>query len=112
MPIDRTYRATWRIASRIERYSIWRSNEYEGEIHGTVVGVHIDSCIACMKCYNACPTNVFATLSSNMPDIVTPANENDCIFCMVCELVCPTDAISVDKHVGSDATLDSLLGNV
>ena len=112
MPIDRDYRKNWKIESEISGYSIWVSDEDEGEIHGTIVGVHLASCTACMKCFDACPTKVFETISGDLPDIVIPERERDCIFCMVCELACPTDAISIDKHVGSDETLDSLLGNV
>jgi len=100
------------VASNTEAYSIWSKNSENGEIYGTVVGVHLNSCIACMKCFEVCPTKVFGTLSGSKPDIVVPTKERDCIFCMVCEMVCPTDAIDIDKHVGSDATLDSLLGNV
>ncbi len=111
VPIDREYRKTWKVVSETESYSIWSSDD-EGEIHGTIVGVHLDSCTACMKCFEACPTKVFGTISGDVPDIVIPSRERDCIFCMVCELTCPTDAISINKHVGSDETLDSLLGNV
>ena len=112
MPIDKHYRTTWRVTSDTGNYSIWTSESDQSEIHGTIVGVHLDSCIACMKCLEACPTKVFSTVSGDMPDIVIPLNERECIFCMICELVCPTDAINIDKHVGSDETLDSLLGNV
>lgn len=111
MPIEKDYRTTWHVTSRAATYSIWTNDDGE-EILGTIVGVHLDSCIACMKCYDACPTHVFTTVSGDSPDTVLPTGESDCIFCMVCEMVCPTDAIDVDKHVGSDDTLDSLLGNV
>ena len=111
MPIDRNYRATWYVKSDNRAYSIWTSESDQSEIHGTIVGVHLNSCIACMKCLEACPTKVFSTVSGDTPDIVIPSRERECIFCMVCELVCPTEAICVDKHVGSDETLDSLLGN-
>jgi NAD-dependent dihydropyrimidine dehydrogenase PreA subunit len=111
MPIDKDFRQTWSITSRTKNYAIWTSDN-QGEIHGTAVAVHLDSCIACMKCKEACPTSVFSTLSDGNHDAVVPTAEQDCIFCMVCEMVCPTEAISLDKHVGSDETLDSLLGNV
>ena len=111
MPIDKDFRRTWIISKQAKDYAVWTA-ENQGEIHGTTVGVHLDSCIACMKCRDACPTRVFSTLSGDTHDVVVPTGERDCIFCMVCEIVCPTDAISIDKHVGSDETLDSLLGNV
>ncbi len=111
MPIDKNYRETWHVRADKRAYSIWTNEIDQSEIHGTIVGVHLNSCIACMKCQEACPTKVFDTVSGDIPDIVIPLNERECIFCMVCELVCPTEAISIDKHVGSDETLDSLLGN-
>ncbi len=95
---------------KTKSYDIWIAKHAEGEIHGSIVGIHLESCIGCMKCVNACPTSVFTILREDM--VVVPTNERDCIFCMICEMVCPTEAICVDKHVGSDDTLDSLLGNV
>ncbi|MFW9953697.1 MAG: ferredoxin family protein [Candidatus Thorarchaeota archaeon] len=90
---------------------MWVSDYDGGIIHGSIVGVYVDSCNGCMKCIDACPTNVFDLETLNS-EVAVPTRERDCIFCLACEIACPTDAIDVDKKAGSKDTLDSLLGNV
>nr|KXH75820.1 MAG: hypothetical protein AM324_05235 [Candidatus Thorarchaeota archaeon SMTZ1-83] len=111
VPIDRNYRITWSIQTYHESHPVWRGpREKDGTIHGDVVGVHLESCIGCMKCIEACPTNVFERWSTDeWNEIVDPAREIDCILCLVCELVCPVDAIHIKGGGGSEGTLDSLL---
>jgi len=100
----------WNKTSLTRPYQIWTSEFDGGQIYGTIVGVYIDACIGCMKCVEACPTDVFEAISDGK-DIAVPTNEMECIFCLACEITCPTDAISVDKSGGSDDTLHSLLGD-
>lgn len=108
MPIDKNYRTIWNRTSHTRPYQIWTAEFDGGQIYGTVVGVYIDDCIGCMKCVDACPTDVFEVLSESK--IAVPTHEMECIFCLVCEITCPTDAINVDKSGGSEETLHSLLG--
>jgi NAD-dependent dihydropyrimidine dehydrogenase PreA subunit len=111
VPIDRDFRSKWTISHDHEEHSVWQSyNPDDGSIHGTIVGVHIESCIGCMKCIEACPTNVFSPWTDEQGhEVVDPNLESECIYCLVCELVCPTDAISIAREPGSQDTLESLL---
>ncbi|MHA2380466.1 MAG: 4Fe-4S dicluster domain-containing protein [Candidatus Thorarchaeota archaeon] len=111
MPIDRDYRTTWSIQTHHKSHPVWEGPaETDGTIHGDIVGVHLESCVGCMKCIEACPTDVFDYWTTDKWGVVVdPAREVDCIICLVCELVCPTDAIHVKGEGGSDDTLDSLL---
>ena len=68
-------------------------------VHGTIVGVDFDVCIADGSCITACPVNVFQwyetpghPASEKKAD---PVNEQACIFCMACVNVCPVAAIDV-----------------
>lgn len=111
MPIDRTFRDTWRVVRDHHGHPVWHSPEYEStEIHGRLVGVDFSLCYGCEKCIHACPTHVFELMEdeSGSP-VVDPIREEDCILCLVCEIVCPVEAISIEREGGSDDTLDSLL---
>ena len=111
MPIESDFRRKWIISDSHRGHSVWEvKGGDKGTIHGTRVGVHMKSCIACMKCLTACPTSVFAEWEDESNrQVVDPAREFDCIECLICELVCPTHAIHVEREHGSEATLDSLL---
>ncbi|UCE11474.1 MAG: 4Fe-4S dicluster domain-containing protein [Candidatus Thorarchaeota archaeon] len=111
VPIDKHFRSRWSKRGSHEGHSVWKSeSEHDGTIHGELVAVHIESCVGCMKCVDACPTIVFTKWVSDLEtEVVDPSGERDCIFCMVCELVCPTEAILVSRDGGSQETLDSLL---
>ena len=111
MPIDKNFRSMWDKTSHTKPYQIWTSRHDGGEIHGSIVGVYIDGCIGCLKCLDACPTDVFE-INRRPQEVVVPEREDKCIFCLVCEIICPTYVINVDKQVGSEKTLDSLLGDV
>jgi len=68
-------------------------------IHGTLVAVDFDACIADGACLEDCPVDVFDWFET--PDHpaserkADPAREDDCIGCYLCEDVCPVDAIKV-----------------
>src|SRR3989442_10999798 len=92
-------------------------------IHGTMVAVDWDSCVADGACIEACPVQVFqwyrtekdipakkavdvefaGTGSSvkeerkDYTDKADPIREHDCIWCMACVSVCPPQAIKVDQ---------------
>ena len=111
MPIERDYREAWRVIGQHSGHDVWSSGDEAEVIHGTIVGVHFESCIGCVKCITACPTNVFSLYSeSSGHEVVDPLKESDCILCLACELVCPADAVHIQRSGGSDETLDSLLG--
>ena len=111
MPIETDYRIKWQVSHEHSGHSVWVLDRVQlDEIHGTVVGVHLESCNGCMKCIEVCPTNVFTRWThSDLGEIVDPSNEIDCIICFVCEVACKTDAIHVQRKGGSEETLESLL---
>jgi NAD-dependent dihydropyrimidine dehydrogenase PreA subunit len=92
-------------------------------VHGTMVAVDWDSCIADGACIEACPVQVFQwyRTENDVPavqmanttsagtgsavkeerkdytDKADPIREHDCIWCMACVSVCPPQAIKVDQ---------------
>jgi NAD-dependent dihydropyrimidine dehydrogenase PreA subunit len=114
LPIDKDFRERWNVVDQHSGHSIWKSDRSGiGVIHGSLVGVHLESCIGCMKCITACPTDVFEPWHDpSGRSVVDPSKEDSCILCLVCELICPTDAISIEREGGSDDTLDALLHGV
>ena len=93
-------------------------------VHGTMVALDWDSCIADGACIEACPVQVYqwyrteqdvpaiemqnassqGTGENNMrdgrkdyTDKSDPIREHDCIWCMACVSVCPTQAIKVEE---------------
>jgi NAD-dependent dihydropyrimidine dehydrogenase PreA subunit len=79
-------------------------------IHGKMVAVDFDVCIADGICISVCPVNVFDWFET--PDCETPnasgqailaakkadpAREKDCIFCRACEIQCPVTAIKITE---------------
>ncbi|MDF1538569.1 MAG: 4Fe-4S binding protein [Candidatus Thorarchaeota archaeon] len=109
MPIDKNFRTTWNRICHERPYAVWSSEHDGGLIYGSTVAIYIDACTLCMKCVDACPTNVFKLSLENE---ITPLYTKECILCLVCEIACPTDAIHVDRQGGSEETLKSLLGEV
>jgi NAD-dependent dihydropyrimidine dehydrogenase PreA subunit len=51
-----------------------------------------ERCIACNKCVQVCPMNVFSGVKGGLPVI---ARQADCQTCFMCELYCPVDALYV-----------------
>ncbi|MFW9834252.1 MAG: ferredoxin family protein [Candidatus Thorarchaeota archaeon] len=111
VPIDKTFRITWKKVESHQGHPVWVSPvNNENRIHGLVVGVDFSLCYGCGKCIDACPTNVFTPLQDKSGrQVVDPVREDDCILCLVCEIVCPVEAISIEREGGSEETLDSLL---
>ena len=111
MPIDRTFRDTWKVVKKHHEHPVWCPPDGStSEIHGQVVGVDFSLCYGCEKCIHACPTFVFVLIEDESGrQVVDPVKEDDCILCLVCEIVCPVEAISIKREGGSDDTLDSLL---
>jgi NAD-dependent dihydropyrimidine dehydrogenase PreA subunit len=92
-------------------------------VHGTMVAVDWDSCIADGACIEACPVQVFqwyrtendvpavqianatsagtgSTVKEERKDYTDkadPIREHDCIWCMACVSVCPPQAVKVDQ---------------
>lgn len=79
-------------------------------IHGKLVGVDFDICIADGICISVCPVNVFDWLetpncespnASGQPILAAkkadPIREGDCIFCRACEIQCPVLAIKITE---------------
>lgn len=81
-------------------------------IHGKVVAVDFDVCIADGVCIDVCPVDVFDWLDTpgtnphktnpDLPELIAekkadPTREADCIFCMACEVQCPTQAIKITQ---------------
>jgi len=101
MGIDPNYRTNFPVSGEHSGHKIYGTVEPPAKlgIHGTIVGVDFDLCIADGSCINACPVNVFQwydtpghPASEKKAD---PVNEQACIFCMACVNVCPVAAIDV-----------------
>ncbi|MEU6812014.1 ferredoxin family protein [Streptomyces sp. NPDC046831] len=54
--------------------------------------VSAERCIACDKCIEVCPTNVFDRGADGVPVL---ARHSDCQTCFQCEANCPADALYV-----------------
>jgi NAD-dependent dihydropyrimidine dehydrogenase PreA subunit len=89
-------------------------------IHGSIVGVDWEACIADGACMDVCPVSLFewelnpgqSGTGNDKPiskddkelwdkyrtDKCDPVRESECIFCMACESVCPTLAIKVNPE--------------
>ena len=93
-------------------------------VHGTMVAIDWDSCVADGACVEACPVQVFQwyrtehdapaiemqnaasegtgenSLKDGRKDYTDksdPVREHDCIWCMACVSVCPPQAVKVDQ---------------
>ncbi|AAT43113.1 zinc-containing ferredoxin [Picrophilus oshimae] len=87
-------------------------------IHGSIVAVDWEACIADGGCMDVCPVSLFEwalnpgnsgtgndkkispddkeNYDKYRTDKCDPVRENECIFCMACESVCPTLAIKIN----------------
>ncbi|MEM3911604.1 MAG: zinc-containing ferredoxin Zfx1 [Saccharolobus sp.] len=101
MGIDPNYRTSRQVVGEHSGHKIYGPQDPPKVlgIHGTIVGVDFDLCIADGSCINACPVNVFQwTDTPGHPASekkADPVNEQSCIFCMACVNVCPVAAIDV-----------------
>ena len=119
-----------RAAEAAENEEVRKAYEARGEelvplgVHGTMVALDWDSCIADGACIEACPVQVYQWYRSEQDvpgielqngtsagtgedhsrdgrkdytDKSDPIREHDCIWCMACVSVCPTQAIKVDQ---------------
>jgi NAD-dependent dihydropyrimidine dehydrogenase PreA subunit len=120
-----------RLADAAENEEVKSAYQTRGEeqvplgVHGTMVAVDWDSCVADGACIEACPVQVFQwyrtdnnTPAANMmtnaiessgtgssvkeerldlTDKADPIREHDCIWCMACVSVCPPNAIKVEE---------------
>lgn len=114
VPIDPEFRNKLKVSGSHDGHLVWiPRTDIASTVHGTIVGVHIESCVGCLKCISACPVAVFVPWTDNLGrTVVDPARETECMNCLLCEIVCPTDAISIQRDPGSTETLDSLLHDV
>ncbi|TDU75452.1 NAD-dependent dihydropyrimidine dehydrogenase PreA subunit [Streptomyces sp. KS 21] len=64
----------------------------EGRGEGVIELVSAQRCIACDKCVEVCPTDVFERGPEGIPLL---ARQEDCQTCFLCEANCPVDALFV-----------------
>jgi NAD-dependent dihydropyrimidine dehydrogenase PreA subunit len=62
-----------------------------------------DRCVACNRCVEVCPANVFDARVAKPPAI---ARAEDCSTCFLCELYCRADALYVAPDWDRAVTLD------
>jgi NAD-dependent dihydropyrimidine dehydrogenase PreA subunit len=62
-----------------------------------------DRCVACDRCIEVCPGNVFDVQGSGPPTIARP---EDCSTCFLCELYCKADALYVAPDWDRPADID------
>ncbi len=88
-------------------------------IHGSIVGVDWEACVADGACMDVCPVSLFewalnpgqSGTGNDKPiaddkelyakyrtDKSNSVRETECIFCMACESVCPTLAIKINPE--------------
>jgi NAD-dependent dihydropyrimidine dehydrogenase PreA subunit len=128
-PIDPDFKSKLQKTGTHHSHDVWGEGvqrlDAEGKpyptklgIHGSVVAVDWDSCVADGACMDVCPVNVFEWAlnpgqSGSGKDRVIdpekdkelwekyrtdksdPVRESDCIFCMACESACPVLAIKI-----------------
>ncbi len=110
MPIDPNFQTTRQLIEDHGEHKVYGPAEppLKFGIHGAVVAVDFEVCIADGVCIDVCPVDVFewmetpgcmspnesgqAALEEKKAD---PVRESDCIFCMACEVQCPTLAIKI-----------------
>lgn len=67
-----------------------------------VVSLNAEDCIACGRCYKACPSDVMTLTEEEDEDgdermFMILVNDGECIGCKVCAKVCPKDCFEHEK---------------
>lgn len=75
--------------------------------------ISASKCISCNMCVKICPTNVFDSVTDDIPLI---SRKEDCQTCFMCELYCPVDALYVAPEADEEVMVDeneveSLIGS-
>ena len=110
VPIDRTFKTSWKQTGTHEGHAVWTSSQAQLGIHGTRVAVDFDECTGCLKCITVCPEDVFVQWEAKPNQVkADPKDENACLECLACELVCPVDAVLITRDSDGHDTLTALL---
>ena len=65
------------------------------------------SCIGCVQCVRACPTDVLEMKpwdGCKSAQIASAPRAEDCVGCKRCETACPTDFLSIRVYLGAETT--------
>ena len=99
--IDSNFKTTKSIVEKHSDHDVYGPVEPPTKlgIHGSIVAVDFDLCIADGVCLDVCPVSVFEWVETPDHPASTkkadPTRESDCIFCMACEVQCPPVAIKI-----------------
>lgn len=101
--IDEDFKDKLTVTAKHEEYgySIWGDFSPPNKlgIHGSIVAVDFDICIADGVCIEVCPEEVFEWVEypghPASDKKAAPAREDKCIECMACETDCPVVAIKI-----------------
>ena len=101
MPIDPDFKSKRQQVGEHNGHPVWGPVEEPTKlgIHGNIVAVDFDLCIADGACIDVCPVGVFEWVDTPghpaSDKKADPVNESQCIFCLACETACPPEAIKI-----------------